>query len=247
MTKTKPLPLWRTILDTLKSEIAAGHYGPGDRLPTELALAQRFGVNRHTVRRSLAEMAASDLIFTRRGAGAFVAHNPTEFALGQRVRFHQNLRAGGHTPQKRLLLLETRPADAREAKALALDDQAKVHVYEGISYSDGAPIALSRSVFPAEWLPDLPEALRASLSVTAALSACGISDYVRIDTRLTAKLATATQALHLQIAPNAPILRSVAINATLNDARVEYGRTWFAGDRVTLTLAGDNAPLEKSS
>ena len=50
-----PDPLWRTIHDSLRGDIAAGRYRPGDKLPTEAALAARFCVNRHTVRRALGE------------------------------------------------------------------------------------------------------------------------------------------------------------------------------------------------
>ena len=50
-------PLWTAIRDTLLKEIAQGHYAPGARLPTEAHLSERFGVNRHTVRRALAQLA----------------------------------------------------------------------------------------------------------------------------------------------------------------------------------------------
>ena len=76
----------------------------------------------------------------------------------------------------------------------------------------------------------------------AALAACGVTDYTRASTRITAKLANATQALALQIPEKAPILRSVAINREGGPddpgRPVEYGRTWFAGDRVSLVLTG---------
>ncbi|MEO1780222.1 MAG: UTRA domain-containing protein, partial [Pseudomonadota bacterium] len=71
---------------------------------------------------------------------------------------------------------------------------------------------------------------------THALAAAGVTGYTRASTRLTARAASATQALHLRIAEGAPILRSVGINVDGGARPVEYGRTWFAGDRVTLTF-----------
>jgi DNA-binding transcriptional regulator YhcF (GntR family) len=50
-------PLWTAIRDTLRQEIATGQYRGGDKLPTEARLADRFGVNRHTIRRALADLA----------------------------------------------------------------------------------------------------------------------------------------------------------------------------------------------
>jgi len=216
--------------------VADGEYAPGDKLPTEAALAARFGVNRHTVRRALGAMAESGLVHARRGAGVFVAQAPTVYPIGRRVRFHQNLAAAGQIPAKEILALETRIASARESAALALADGACVHVYEGLSLADGAPIALFRSVFPAAPFPNLLRDLEQTRSVTKALERGGISDYTRASTRLTATLATATQALHLHINEKAPILRSVGINVDPEGRPVELGHTWFAGDRVTLTV-----------
>jgi GntR family transcriptional regulator, phosphonate transport system regulatory protein len=236
MTRTA---IWKSIASALQGEIASGHYRAGDKLPTEAELSLRFGVNRHTVRRALAEMAASGLVAARRGAGVYVAMTPTDYALGRRVRFHQNVLASGRTPSRQLLRLETRKADAREAEALALPAESDVHVMEGLSLVDGVPLAMFRSVFPAQRFPDLLHALDQTHSVTLALAACGLTDYTRTSTRLTAKLATPLQALTLRLPEGAAVLRSVAINADATATPVEYGLTWFAGDRVTLTLQPD--------
>jgi GntR family phosphonate transport system transcriptional regulator len=232
-------PIWKSIALALTADIAEGRYATGDKLPTEAQLAAKYGVNRHTVRRALAEMSDQGLIHTRRGAGVFVASKPTDYPIGRRVRFHQNISRGGQTPAKVVLHVETRACDAREAEALELDRGDMVHVYDGLSLADQQPIALFQSVFPAERMPDLPKALKEETSVTTALRRCGITDYTRRSTRITAKHANATQALHLRIAEGAPILRTVGVNVDGEGIPVEYGRTWFAGDRVTLTVGED--------
>jgi GntR family phosphonate transport system transcriptional regulator len=48
--------IWREIEEALSSDIAAGIYPAGGRLPVETDLADRFGVNRHTVRQALAAL-----------------------------------------------------------------------------------------------------------------------------------------------------------------------------------------------
>ncbi|MBL3579946.1 phosphonate metabolism transcriptional regulator PhnF, partial [Rhodovulum visakhapatnamense] len=212
---------------------------PGDKLPTEADLARRFGVNRHTVRRALADLAEARLVHARRGSGVYVAARPTDYPLGRRVRFHQNLAAAGRSADRKVLLRTTGKADRREAEALALPEGAAVHVYEGISLADGQPLALFRSVFPADRLPGLLDALAEDPSVTRALARAGVADYTRASTRLTAKRATPTQALHLDLRPGDPILRSVSVNVDAGGQPVEYGRTWFAGDRVSLIVAPD--------
>ncbi|MDE4141144.1 MULTISPECIES: phosphonate metabolism transcriptional regulator PhnF [Rhodobacterales] len=233
-------PVWKSIAGTLTDDIAQGRYDTGDKLPAEAQLAARFGVNRHTVRRALAEMAAGGLVHARRGAGVFVAARPTDYPIGKRVRFHQNISKGGQTPAKQILTTETRAASAGEAAALALPPGDPVHVYDGLSLADGQPIALFQSIFPAERFPEMLTALEETQSVTAALQRCGIEDYTRLETRITARQATATQALHLRVPEGAPILRTTGINVDAKGIPIEYGRTWFAGDRVTLTVGGDS-------
>lgn len=236
---TPRTPIWKAIAAALRGDILDGRYAQGDKLPTEAALATRFGVNRHTVRHAVSALSGEGLVYTRRGAGVFVMTTPTDYPIGARVRYHQNLTAAGRTPAKKVLMLETRSAHSAECAALDLGEGAMVHVYEGLSLSDNQPIALFRSVFPAERFPGLLDHLRKNPSVTHALNQCGIADYTRIDTRVNAKLATATQALHLQVAQGAPILRTTGINIDETRVPVEAGRTWFAGDKVTLTLSDD--------
>lgn len=229
--------LWSAIAATLSSEIAAGHYRPGDRLPTEAALSARFGVNRHTVRHALAALAEQGLVHSRRGAGVFVAQRPTDYPLGRRVRFHQNVLAAGQTPSRRISRAETRASDAEEARALRLKPGDAVHVVEGVSLADGQPIAAFRSVFPAGRFPGLLAEVQATGSITRSLAALGLSDYTRAETRLTAQLADPVLALALGVRPGAPVLRTVAVNVDPQGLPVEHGLTWFAGERVTLTVA----------
>lgn len=236
---TAPM-LWRSILATLRDEIAAGAYRIGDRLPSEAELARRFGVNRHTVRHALAALAEAGEVRPRRGAGVFVAGvQMTDYPLGERVRFHQNLLASGRSPSRQFLRLETRTATAAEALALALPPEAAVHLVEGLSLADGEPLALFRSAFPAAPLPGLIAALTRTGSVTAALAEAGVADYTRAQTRVTAEVADAVTALHLRLAPGAPVLRTVAVNVDPVGRPVEYGITLFAGDRVSLTVPAD--------
>lgn len=209
---------------------------PGDKLPTEAALAERFGVNRHTVRHGISALVEEGLVRTRRGAGAFVAATPTDYPIGTRVRFHENLIAAGRRPDKRILHVEERAATEGEANALAIAAGDPICAYHGLSLADGQPIAVFESLFPLERLAGMTQAISESSGVTEALQAVGVNDYTRATTRLTAVRASVTHALHLQVNEGDPLLRSSSVNVDEAGTPVEYGRTWFAGDRVTLTL-----------
>lgn len=229
--------IWKSIAGTLTAEIADGHYAPGDKLPTEAQLAARFGVNRHTVRHALSALVDAGLIHTRRGAGAFVTQSPTEYPIGKRTRYSQSVRAAGKNPARLALSHATRRANAEEAEALGLPEGGAVHVREGLSLADSQPVGLTLAMYPAERFPDLHAQLDGLGSVTAMFAANGIPDYVRASTQLTAVAASTTQALHLQLREGDPLLRSVAIETDPEGHPIQFGTTWFAGGRITLTLS----------
>jgi GntR family transcriptional regulator, transcriptional repressor for pyruvate dehydrogenase complex len=61
------------VADRLRGEILAGRLRPGTRLPSERELSLALGVNRLTLRASLARLEALGLLTTRHGAGTVVA------------------------------------------------------------------------------------------------------------------------------------------------------------------------------
>ncbi|MGP4015987.1 FadR/GntR family transcriptional regulator [Saccharopolyspora sp. 5N708] len=74
----------QAIVEQVKVLIRQGRLTPGDRLPSERALCERFGVSRVTVREALRVLEASGLITIRVGArgGAFVT-SPTSEQVGE--------------------------------------------------------------------------------------------------------------------------------------------------------------------
>ena len=112
--------LWQGIASDLENEIVAGSLARGSRLPTESMLSQRYGVNRHTIRKALSHLAEKSLIWSKRGSGVFVMQKPTIYSMGERVRFSQNLLDAGRTPSRQKLSLSQRLATHEEASSLKL-------------------------------------------------------------------------------------------------------------------------------
>lgn len=63
---------WRQIAEILRTQIEAGEWRPGDRLPPEADLAQRWGVSRMTVQRAMHELQRLGLVHRRRRVGTVV-------------------------------------------------------------------------------------------------------------------------------------------------------------------------------
>lgn len=68
----------------LRSGIGTGTWGPGDRLPTERVLAERFGLARNTLRRRLDTLEEEGLIVRVVGSGTYVAERPPAGAAAVR-------------------------------------------------------------------------------------------------------------------------------------------------------------------
>jgi GntR family phosphonate transport system transcriptional regulator len=229
-------PIWRSIAQALRSDIADGHYAPGAKLPTEAALASRFGVNRHTVRHAMASLAQEGLVHARRGAGVFVLARPLDYPLSERTRFHSNLLAAGRMPEKTILSVEIRAASAQDARRLRVSPDDVITVCHTLSFADSTPVALAESRFPEARLSGLADALRSAPGITKALARVGVTDYTRASTRLRAVTASATQALHLRLREGAPLLLAESLSHDGQGLPVEHGQTWFASERITLTL-----------
>lgn len=56
----------------IEQAIRFGGYKPGERLPTEAALASSFGISRNVVREAIARLRSDGLVRTRQGLGGFV-------------------------------------------------------------------------------------------------------------------------------------------------------------------------------
>lgn len=65
-------PPFRQVADQLRAEILNGTYEPGDRLPSQAVLTERFGVSRMTVQQALRELRHERLIVSRQGSGVYV-------------------------------------------------------------------------------------------------------------------------------------------------------------------------------
>ncbi|MEU7891755.1 GntR family transcriptional regulator [Nonomuraea sp. NPDC049152] len=67
-----PVPIYQTIINALKDDIAAGRLKPGQALPTEAELGETHGASRLTVRRALSTLREEGVIYTLRPEGSFV-------------------------------------------------------------------------------------------------------------------------------------------------------------------------------
>ena len=119
------ITLWRRIADELEHEIARGGYAGGEKLPGEVDMARRFGVNRHTVRRALAELNGRGLVRAERGSGTYVDTARLAYPITVRTRFSEIVGRAGHAPEGVLIAHRCEAAPPAIAGRLGLEAGAR--------------------------------------------------------------------------------------------------------------------------
>ena len=112
--------LYATIEEAIATEIAQGEYRPGDQLPTEGTLLQRFQVSRITVRRAIQNLVGRGLLKIRRGLGTFVLPPRIEAELTKLTGFVEDMSTVGRKATARVVSQDVVAASARVAERLQL-------------------------------------------------------------------------------------------------------------------------------
>ena len=230
------IALWRQIATRLQQDIGAGTYPPGGRLPTEAELSARFRVNRHTVRRALEELSRGGLVRVEQGRGSFVAEDVLEYAVEARTRFSEWIRRHNMEPSGRLLQLKETAANSQIATGLGIRSGSRVVLLERLGFADDRPVSLSQHYFPTARLRGILDALRTTPTITEALKAVGVTDYLRQVTRVTARLPNAEEAELLRMPRNRPLLVTENVNVDRAGTVVEFGLSRYPTPRVQIVF-----------
>ncbi|VTU46722.1 HTH-type transcriptional regulator FrlR (plasmid) [Variovorax sp. SRS16] len=230
---------WIRIAAELAESIARGIYPPGQRLPSEHALAEQFGVNRHTIRRSLASLCSQGLLRATQGSGTYVEDFAVDLVLARRTRHHQNMAQAGLRGALRVLDARNVRATAAQARALRVPARSPLLCLHVLGEAEGQPLHVSERCFPLPRFAGLDDVVRETGSITAGFEARGVADYTRLESRITAQMPEAAVAAHLRQTATRPVLAVESINVDTAGVPIEFALAWFAGDRVTLTVAHD--------
>lgn len=225
--------LWRQVADGIERGIANGTYVAGEKLPGEIEIAETYRVNRHTVRRALATLAERGLVRAARGSGTYVeATRRIAYPLRSRTRFSEIIGAGGQEPRGQLIDVASDAATREIARELRLKAGAPLIRIESVRLADRTPICISTTWLSAQRFPDAGRVFAATRSMTKMLAHYGIRDYRRATTRITAAIADATDATHLDLPLGQPVLVVDSTDADLSGTPLVTKRSRFAADRV---------------
>ena len=228
--------LWRRIADDIERSIVQGDVAPGERLPGEVEIADRFGVNRHTVRRALSELTERGLVRAERGSGTYVETTRLPYPIRARTRFSEIVGAAGHQAGGRLLTSATEAASGHVARQLDIAPGTPVIRLEILRSVDRVPVSLGTTWLPVDRVPKAVRYYRATNSMTKTLARAGIADYRRHSTRISAAVVDALDAARLRLTAGRPLIVVDGIDVTPDGRPVLTTHARFAADRIELIV-----------
>jgi GntR family transcriptional regulator len=230
------LPGHMRIGSWLEQLIVSRTLAPGDKLPSEVEIANALGVSRMTLRQALSAIEAKGLIDRRRGrfGGNFVAAPRFEFDHASLPGFTEQMRRIHVEAGAQVLRATTHRPAADVRQALGLNRGAQVHEILRARSANGEPIVLEEAYLPAAIFPGL---LSADLtgSLYAVMREYNASPF-SADEELEATQANDQQAEILGVEPGSPLLLITRTSFTEDGVAVEFSRDYHRSDRARIRI-----------
>lgn len=224
-------PLYQQIKILILNSLQSGEWKPGDVIPSEQDLAQRFKVSQGTVRKAIDELAADNLVVRRQGKGTFVATHAERHIQYRFLRLQPDT---GEEVRAERKIVECRRirATAEISRLLGLRSADPVVYVRRVLAFQGSPTILEDV-----WLPGTPfkgltlEALSADQGPMYAFfeRAFGVR-MVRANEKIKAESASPEAAALLGVVTGHPLLTVERIAYTYNDVPMELRRGIYRTD-----------------
>ena len=227
--------MYTQIAEDLRAQIAAGTLRPGDDVPTEAELAERWHTSRGPIRNALAALRGEGLIETTRGRPARVVSRKANQAVDVSVPFTRWARELGVTPGAQTQELSLRRAGDMAA-ALGVDADDTIVSVVRLRLLDGRPTMLERLSYtevPGRRLFDVD---LDQVSITEHLASVG-HPIVALQHVIDAVAADEQDAALLRVPRGTPILRLTRTSRDADGRIFEASEDRYLSEVVRFTVA----------
>jgi GntR family transcriptional regulator len=215
--------LYKEVARRMLAALSAGEWKPGEAIPAEKKLSERFAVSIGTLRKAIDELVAENILIRHQGRGTYVATHSRDAQL---FRFFNIVRHDGLKtyPQVELAGFGHLKADKNVADKLAISRGAKLVHFTNVLSLGGLPVIVDELYLPGAMFAGLTEQmLRERPNTLYNLYQTGFGlNVIRIEERLRGGLAGAHHAALLQLAPGAPLLEIHRVAFSFNQQPIEY-------------------------
>lgn len=150
-------PVWIAIQDYIVDLINGPDYSPGDKVPSERALAEQLGANRMTVRKAIEKLVDRGILERHGTSGTRIplpqVARPIDIGTSQGIT--RIIRAAGGTPGNRLLHFGEAKASETVAGRLRVEPGTDLLMFRRLWTVNGKPFCIETSYLPAARFPDL--------------------------------------------------------------------------------------------
>ncbi|WP_354567408.1 GntR family transcriptional regulator [Glaciihabitans sp. UYNi722] len=231
--RSGPVPLYFQIATRIESAILDGRIPPGSRLENEVALGERLGLSRPTIRQAIQDLVDKGLLVRRRGIGTQVVHGQVTRKV-ELTSLYEDLARDNRAPTTDLLLHEVIAADARAVERLGVELDSPVLRIKRLRRADGVPLALLENFLPEEFT-DISEAVLQQHGLYQVLRDRGVS--IRVARQnIGARRASSSESQLLQVDKHGPVLtmdRAAYDNA---GQAVEFGHHAYRPDLYSFEI-----------
>jgi DNA-binding GntR family transcriptional regulator len=235
--RSSPVPLYFQVAQQLEALIESGALPAGSRLENEIAIADKIGLARPTMRQAIRYLVDKGLLVRKRGVGTQVLHGGVRRAV-ELSSLYDDLDRANQQPRTDVLRFEVTPAPDDVAVALRLPAGSEVTTVERLRYARDEPLALMRNYLPREVIPLTREQL-AARGLYQLIREAGI--HLRLaDQTIGARKATTAEAALLGEVRGAPLLTMARTSYDDTGRVVEHGTHVYRASlySFTLTLVG---------
>jgi GntR family transcriptional regulator len=231
-----PVPLYYQLAEQLRELIRAGELRPGDQVPSERDLSDRYAISRMTVRQALGYLIREGTLVAEHGRGTFVAEPKLMYDVLQLLGFTEAIVQRGGTPVSQVLEQRIVTPPASIAQGLRLASKAPVHKIVRLRLSNSMPLLLETSYLSAERCPDLEQHNLANRSLYEVLEQEYGILLKRARQTLEATAANVYESQLFNIPAGTPMILLEGITSDYNERPIEYFKAVYRGDRFKLVF-----------
>jgi GntR family transcriptional regulator len=220
----RPSPLYRQVKQHLVQRVLAGEWRPGECLPSELKLAEGYGLSQGTVRKAIEEMAQEGLVSRQAGRGTFVTSHSGSYRAFRFHRLHSS--EGVRVASEAVTFVGTRreAMAARAAAALELDPGAPAITCLRLRHLGQKPVLVEEIVLPERLFAGIVPLLEREKppSIYLLLERHYNVLVTRVIERVRARAASEAEAGLLAIRAGTPVLEVERVAFSLGGEPVEW-------------------------
>lgn len=246
LNKNSPIPLYYQLAELLREQIRTGELQPGDQVPPERVLSERYHISRMTTRQAIAYLTREGSIISEHGRGTFVAEPKLTFDAFHLLGFTEAIIQHGGKPISRVLEQEIVAAPARVATDLALGAQQQVVKIVRLRLADSTPMLLETIYISAALCPGLEREDLAARSLYSVMEQQYGITISRARQTLEATVANEYESQLFAMPVGTPMILLEAITSDAGNRPVEYAKAVYRGDRFKFAYESERSAVSSA-